>query len=251
MTPLANFSWTSSRAVVSETTMREAACDPTDAKSIFEVCPMTNLILHYLHRDEGNWKDRFEVCILNPAGHTAEQMIRECLIDREFFYPEKVGLSFSIATDWHELDCVEADQEGTAPLTVTLETLLDNLKEFNKVDLQPIKVHKVPVGISIRLAVSWLEFLREMRQVLDVITALLRKDSVVMVFKSDGDWRIVEETLRLDSQSGNFDRDLRHDIERALDGAKEICDLRPSINLIRRKSGNIQKRIEKMIHRGM
>ena len=125
---------------------------------------MTNLILHYLHRDEGNWKDRFEACILNPANYTAEQaegMIRECLIDGEFFYPEKVGLSFSVATDWHELDCVEADHEGLAPLATTLESLLDNLKESNKVHLQPINVHKIPAVIPIRLAVCWLEFLRQ------------------------------------------------------------------------------------------
>ncbi len=146
---------------------------------------MTNLILNYIHRDEGNWKDRFEACIQNPAGYTAEQaeqMIRECLIDREFFYPKKFGMSFSSATDWHELDCVEADQEGITSPTLTLETLLDNLKESNKVHLQPIKVHKIPAGISIRLAVSWLEFLREIlyeiESALDVpkeIAGLLRK----------------------------------------------------------------------------
>jgi hypothetical protein len=125
---------------------------------------MTNLILHYLHRDEGNWKDRFEICIQNPADYTAQQaegMIRECLIDGEFFYPQKVGLSFSVATDWHELDCVEADAEETVPLEMTLESLLDNLKESNKAYLIPIKVHKVPAGIPIRLAVCWLEFLRK------------------------------------------------------------------------------------------
>jgi hypothetical protein len=125
---------------------------------------MTNLILHYLHRDEGNWKDRFEACILNPADYTAEQaegMIRECLIDGEFFYPEKVGLPFSIANDWHELDCVEVDAEGLAPIAMTLESLLDNLKESNKAYLRPIKIHKIPARISIRLAVSWLEFLRK------------------------------------------------------------------------------------------
>jgi len=44
LTLLAPFSWTSSRAVVSETTMREAACEHTDAKLIFEVCPMTTTI---------------------------------------------------------------------------------------------------------------------------------------------------------------------------------------------------------------
>jgi len=125
---------------------------------------MTNLILHYLHRDEGNWKDRFEACIQNPAGCTAEQaeqMLRECLIEREFFYPEKVGLSFSVATDWHELDCVEADTEGLVPSTVTLESLLKNLKEANKAYLRPIKIHKIPAVIPIRLAICWLEFLRQ------------------------------------------------------------------------------------------
>ena len=125
---------------------------------------MTNLILHYLHRDEGNWKDRFEVCIQNPAGYTAKQaegMIRECLIDGEFFYPEKVGMSFSVATDWHEPDCIEVDHGGLAPISMTLETLLDNLKESNKAHLQPINIHKIPVMIPIRLAVCWLEFLRQ------------------------------------------------------------------------------------------
>lgn len=213
---------------------------------------MTNLILHYIHRDEGNWKERFEICILNPANYTAkqaEQMIRELLIDREFFFPEKVSLSFSVATDWHELDCVEEADEGLTPLAMTLETLLDNLKESNKSYLQPNKLHKVPSGISIRLAVSWLEFLREMRQALDAIMTLLHKKSVVIVFKSDSDWHLLEETLRLDSQSGNFDRDLRHDIERALGGVKEISDVRSSINLICKKSRNIQKRIEKVIRK--
>jgi hypothetical protein len=125
---------------------------------------MTNLILHYRHRDEGNRKNRFAACIQNPADCTAEQaegMIRECLIDGEFFYPEKVGLSFSIANDWHELDCVQADTEGLAPIAMTLESLLDKLKESNKAHLRPIKIHKIPAGIPIRLAVSWLEFPRK------------------------------------------------------------------------------------------
>jgi len=121
---------------------------------------MTNLILRYRR----NWKDRFEVCIENPANYTAEQaeqMLRECLIDGEFFYPEKVGLSFSVATDWHELDCVEVAAEEIALPGKTLETLLEELKESNKAHLQPIKIHKIPAVIPIRLAVCWLEFLRQ------------------------------------------------------------------------------------------
>ena len=125
---------------------------------------MTNLILHYLHRDEGNWKDHFEACIQNPAGCTAEQaegMIRECLIDGEFFYPQKVGLSFSVASDWHELDCVEVAGEELVPLGTSIESLLDNLRESNKAYLRPIKIYKIPAVIPIRLAVCWLEFLRK------------------------------------------------------------------------------------------
>ena len=121
---------------------------------------MTNLILRYRR----NWKDRFEVCIENPANYTAEQaeqMLRECLIDGEFFYPQKVGLPFSVATDWHEMDCVEVAAEEIALPGKTLETLLEELKESNKAHLQPIKVHKIPAVIPIRLAVSWLEFLRQ------------------------------------------------------------------------------------------
>jgi hypothetical protein len=58
---------------------------------------------------------------------------------------------------------------------MTLETLLDKHKESNKVHLQPIKIHKIPAGISIRLAVSWLEFLREMRQTFYSFAALFHK----------------------------------------------------------------------------
>ena len=77
---------------------------------------MTNLILHYLYRDEGNWKVRLSVCVQNPAGTTAEEaeeMIRQRLVDREFFHPEKIGLEYAVEQpDWHEFDCVENDSEG-------------------------------------------------------------------------------------------------------------------------------------------
>jgi len=121
---------------------------------------MTNLILRYRR----NWKDRFEVCIENPANYTAEQaeqMLRECLIDGEFFYPQKVGLPFSVASDWYALGCVEVAAEEIALPGKTLETLLEELKESNKAYLRPIKIYKIPAVIPIRLAVCWLEFLRQ------------------------------------------------------------------------------------------
>ena len=46
---------------------------------------MTNLMIHYLHRDQGNFKDHLAVCVRNPAGYPAneaEQMLRRLLINR-------------------------------------------------------------------------------------------------------------------------------------------------------------------------
>lgn len=201
---------------------------------------MTNLILHYFHRDEGNWKTRLSVCIQNPADYTpaeAEEMIRQRLVDREFFYPERIGLEYAVSRfDWHEMDCVENDSEGMEkPIAITLETLLEKLEESNKVHLQPITIHKIPAAIPVRLAVSWLEFLRDLRQTMSLILALVRKDSAVLVFRNDADWNLLEETLRLDAGSGNFDRDLRQGIKHALDGVKNLPNLRACLAPLRLK----------------
>lgn len=201
---------------------------------------MTNLILHYIHRDEGNWKTRLSVCIQNPAGYTpaeSEEMIRQRLVDREFFYPDRVGLEYAVSRfDWHEFDCVENDSAGVEkPIAMTFETLLEKLEESNQAHLKPIKIHKIPTAIPLRLAISWLEFLRDLRQTMGLILKLVRKDSAVLVFRNDEDWNLLEETLRLDAGSGNFDRDLRRSIEHALDGVKGLPNLRASLAPLRLK----------------
>lgn len=201
---------------------------------------MTNLILHYIHRDEGNWKTRLSVCIQNPAGYTpaeSEEMIRQRLVDREFFYPDRVGLEYAVSRfDWHEFDCVENDSAGVEkPIAMIFETLLEKLNESNEAHLKPIKIHKIPTAIPLRLAISWLEFLRDLRQTMGLILKLVRKDSAVLVFRNDEDWNLLEETLRLDAGSGNFDRDLRRSIEHALDGVKGLPNLRASLAPLRLK----------------
>jgi hypothetical protein len=213
---------------------------------------MTNLILHYLHRDEGNWKTRLSVCLQNPAGYTpaeAEAMIRPRLIDREYFYPEKIGLEYAVSRfDWHEFDCVEEDNTGgEKPLAMSLETLLEKLKESNKAHLQPIHIHKVPAAIPLRLAVSWLEFLRDLRQTMGLILSLVRKDSAVLVFRNDADWELLEETLRLDAGSGNFDRELRTRIERALQGVKTLPHLRTALAPLRQKVARFEARLARWV----
>jgi hypothetical protein len=218
---------------------------------------MSNLMIHYLYRDESNSKDRLEAVIQNPAGYPvneAEQMIRELLIDREYFYPEQVGLEKSEwqeRGDWHELDCLELAADGSKPIAMTFETLLDKLRESNRnfLNARPIQVHKIPAGVPLGLAISWLEFLRETRGYVSTIISLIRKGSVVVVFKSDDDWNLVGETLRLDAGSGNFDKDIRRSIERALNGMRELVGFPDFIKKLYRKSGELQKKTEKVVRR--
>jgi len=202
---------------------------------------MTNLILHYLYRDEGNWKVRLSVCIQNPAGYTseeAEEMIRQRLIDREFFHPEKIGLEYAVEQpDWHELDCVENDSEGVEkPIAMTFETLLEKLEAST--NLHP-KASALP-AVPMRMKDSLLEFMRDLRQTMGLILKLVHKDSVALVLRNYEDWRLIEETLRLDAESGNFDRDLRKDLERALNGAKDIPDVHASLAPLRLKAARFE-----------
>ncbi len=216
---------------------------------------MSNLMIHYLYRDESNSKDRLEVVIQNPAGYPAneaEQMIRELLIDREYFYPEQVGLEKSEwqeRGDWHEFESLEMAADGSKPSAMTIETLLDKLRKSNQnfLSAKPIQVHKIPAGVSLGLAIAWLEFLRETRQDLEMIIKLVRKESVVMVFKSQADLDIITETLRLDAGSGNFDGDLRKSILHALNSMKELVGFPDFIKKLYRKSGELQKKAEKAV----
>ena len=53
-------------------------------------------ILHYMHRDDANWKTRDTVLLSNKKGLTeseAEKVIRESLLDEDdHFFPLEVGL---------------------------------------------------------------------------------------------------------------------------------------------------------------
>ncbi len=83
-----------------------------------------NLSFQYLHRDEGNYKTFGEVIFVNPDGigiTKAEVLLREKLIDGEYFYPlevkiplfvEHTGLSFF--SDWYEFtELLATDEQKT------------------------------------------------------------------------------------------------------------------------------------------
>jgi len=110
-----------------------------------------------------------------------------------------------------------------------------------------LKIHKVPSSIPLRLAVSWLEFLRETRESIEIITSICQGKKVVVVFGDDEDWNLLSETLDMDSRSANFELGLRKEIESAL-GRVVILDICPSTTL-RRKLHQIEHRIKAAIQK--
>lgn len=71
---------------------------------------------NYLYRDSGNWKKFGSKLFSNPEQLTieeVEQQIRQNMIDREYFYPEQVGIKkfkFHRYLDdysWYEFESVE------------------------------------------------------------------------------------------------------------------------------------------------
>ncbi len=74
------------------------------------------ILFNYLHRDSGNWKKFGCKRFSNPDQLTlaeVEKMIRENLIDKEYFYPNQVGIKkfkFHRNLDdysWYEFESVE------------------------------------------------------------------------------------------------------------------------------------------------
>jgi hypothetical protein len=211
---------------------------------------MTNIRLHYLHRDAGNWKDYLDAVLSNPNDlslEEAEREVRKRLIDGDYFYAGKAGLPESVYTelgDWHEFDRLEpADDDTEISMSVD-----EFLRRLEKARPRPIKVRKIPKGVPIRLAISWLEFLRETRQSLDLVLAGLRKDSIVIAWPPD-DWELLEETLEMDANSSHFDRNLRRDIANALDHGRQLPDPVASIRPILRKCAQIEGQIQRLIKR--
>ena len=54
--------------------------------------------------------------------------------------------------------------------------------------MTPIKIHKIPAAIPLRLAVSWLEFLRELRAIPRAIVAFIRNEDVMIAARDE--WEI-------------------------------------------------------------
>ena len=95
---------------------------------------------NYLHRDSGNWKKFGCKKFSNPEQHTLieiEQKIRQNLIDKEYFYPEQVGIKkfkfhrYSDDYSWYEFESVEKIENANSPLK-KLESIVSFLEKLQK-----------------------------------------------------------------------------------------------------------------------
>ncbi len=109
-----------------------------------------------------------------------------------------------------------------------------------------LKVHKIPSSIPLRPVVSWLEFLRETRESIEIITSICRGKKAVVVFRDD-DWNLLSETLDMDAHSANFEPGLRQGIDNAL-GRAVVIDIDPLATL-RRKLYQIECRIKTAVRK--
>ena len=54
--------------------------------------------------------------------------------------------------------------------------------------MTPIKIHKIPAAIPLRLAISWLEFLRWLRETPRTFVAFIRNEDVMIAARDE--WEI-------------------------------------------------------------
>lgn len=81
-----------------------------------------NLKFEFLHRDEGNYKLFGSITLSNPKGISpaeATAVLKEKLIDREYFYPKDYGIplfqehtGITFFSDWYEFDQFSISEEA-------------------------------------------------------------------------------------------------------------------------------------------
>lgn len=100
---------------------------------------MPNIKFNYLYRDGGNYKNYGFVILSNPGNLAlteVEKLIRNKLIDGEWFYPEEWGLpelffdwvDFRVDPTWHEFGNVENTCQSISRDTIS--KVARNSKDF-------------------------------------------------------------------------------------------------------------------------
>lgn len=204
-------------------------------------------LLHYVHRDDGNWKTSEVILLSNRkelSQSEVEKLIRENLLDDDgHFYPLEVGLKNLDGCDheWHEIERIEyvrADESlfELKPLTDVSELIKLLAKSRKR------HTHRTP-GKSSSVIPSIPSLVKDVMTVLNELWRVLfsYRGKVVLVAIHLDDYATIEETLEMDSQSTAFDPDIRESLKRGLKRMKEI-DVNPVFEL-RRKLLRIEKEI--------
>ncbi|MFZ5883988.1 MAG: hypothetical protein ACOYYI_09440 [Chloroflexota bacterium] len=205
---------------------------------------MTNILFHYIHRDEGNSKDFLEVVLENPDNlslDAIEARIKRLLVDGVFFVPNSIGLphsDYADPSDWHEFDRIEESDSVLSTIQFPLMTvgqLVDRLQN----EQRSVKNQRR----SEKTVASLLQFLKNLRGVLGDVVKSGGNGKIVMVFNKE-DWSLLLETLELDAKSETFEPNLRESILLAL-GRSEPIDITP-LKKIWRKIPYLQANVVKM-----
>lgn len=212
---------------------------------------MTTILFHYLHRDEGNWKDYLDAVIDNPEGlplDIIETRIQESLISMAFFEPRKAGLRASEHAepgDWHEFDYIEEAKGDSRKPAMTVQELIERLASSCAAPKAELHRQSRASLSTDQLATRCLDFVQTVLRSVKTILDVCKGEKTVMVF-NDGDWELLAETLDLDAHSANFDLELRRDILKALDRAAEV-DVSPLRDI--RRQGRLIKSLLRRVKR--
>lgn len=196
-------------------------------------------LLHYAHRDDGNWKTREVILLSNRKELSqleAEKLIRENLLDDDgHFYPLEVGLKILDGCDheWHEIERIEyvrADESlfELKPL-MDVSELIKRLAKSRK-----RHTHRTP-GKNSSAIPSIPSLVKDVMTVLNELWRVLfaYRGRVVLLAIHLDDYAIIERTLELDSQSTAFTPDIRDSLKRGIKRMKEI-DIKPVFELRKR-----------------
>jgi hypothetical protein len=201
----------------------------------------TYILLHYLHRDDGNYKEHGTALFINRKGLAEDRIVKELKdnsLDRDgAFLPRAVGMRalYGDEHEWHEVVGVESaasetiEDDGLADVA----DLIRRFKRMRKKHIAPSARRAIPPVLS--LVSDVLSVLHELW------TALYTyRGKVVLVAVHLDDFHTIEETLTMDSESYAFDPEIRHILRRGLKRMKEV-DIKPIFDL-RKRLMRIQKR---------
>ena len=190
--------------------------------------------VHYLHRDEGNYKVHDSKLFTNRKRLSASQImnaLKEYSLDKDgAFYPTEVGVRVLYGSDhdWHEItDVVEVDLDEAISEERDVSRLISLFKKMSK--------RHNRTGRSNSVIPSTSNLLKDVMKVLNELWRILfsYRGRVVLVAIHLDDYATIEETLELDSQSSAFEPDIRENLKRGLKRMKEI-DIKPVFELRKR-----------------